>query len=35
MNQLAKRVLISAVFILVAVAVIFYLPHWCFFLSHT
>jgi len=32
MNQLVKRVLTSAVLIPAAVAVIFYLPHWCFFL---
>jgi phosphatidate cytidylyltransferase len=32
MNQLGKRLLTSAVLILVAIAVIFFLPHWCFFL---
>jgi phosphatidate cytidylyltransferase len=33
MSQLIKRVLTSAAFISLAVAVIFYLPHWCFFLA--
>jgi phosphatidate cytidylyltransferase len=32
MNQLVKRILISAVLIPVSVASIFYLPHWFFFL---
>ena len=32
MNQLVKRILTSAILIPAAVAVIFYLPHWCFFL---
>lgn len=32
MNQLVKRILTSAIFILAALAVIFVLPHWCFFL---
>lgn len=32
MNQFVKRFLISSVFILLAIAVIFILPHWCFFL---
>lgn len=33
MSQLLKRFLTSAVFISVGVAVIFFLPHWCFFLA--
>jgi phosphatidate cytidylyltransferase len=33
MNQLIKRILTSSVLIPVGVAVIFYLPHWCFFLA--
>ncbi|MFA5160412.1 MAG: phosphatidate cytidylyltransferase [Candidatus Omnitrophota bacterium] len=32
MNHFAKRFLTSSVFILAGVAVIFFLPHWCFFL---
>lgn len=33
MNQLTKRVAVSAVFISISLAVIFYLPAWCFFLA--
>jgi phosphatidate cytidylyltransferase len=32
MSQLAKRLLTSAVLISIALAVIFFLPHWCFFI---
>jgi phosphatidate cytidylyltransferase len=32
MNQLGQRLLMSAVFIVISVSVIFFLPHWCFFL---
>jgi len=31
-SPLMKRLAVSAVFISVAIAVVFYLPHWCFFL---